>query len=231
VATGREWLHLAALIEIEGDEDELSQLTRKLADILSTKLERGDEALAALEGPADNGDAPCREAYVELADRLGWKGIVASKLVEWHGESLPTPARNEALRDAFQRFLSVERFEEAAKVAMELARSKAGDHELAQKLEEIALRLKDLEAMGISHDLLARELSGAERAAELVRQAVVLVQAGVDPVEAQQHGETGLSSVPAAQVEPLLTRLAAPSTPRADHRRLRTPDRSVQGAR
>jgi len=41
-----------------------------------------------------------------------------------------------------------------------------------------------------------------------VRQAEVLVQAGVDPVEAQQHGETGLSSVPAAQVEPLLTRLA-----------------------
>jgi cellulose synthase operon protein C len=200
---------LASLIEIEGDEDELSQLTRKLAEILSTKLDRGDEALAALEGPADNGDAPCRDAYVELADRLGWKGIVASKLVEWHGESLPTPARNEALRDAFQRFLGVERFEEAAKVAVELARSKAADHELAEKLEEIALRLKDLEAISIAHDLLSRELSGAERAAELVRQAEILVQAGVDPVEAQQHGETGLSSVPPAQVEPLLVRLAA----------------------
>ena len=200
---------LAALIEIEGDEDELSQLTRKLAEILSTKLDRGDEALAALEGPADNGDEPCRDAYVELADRLGWKGIVASKLVEWHGESLPTPARNEALRDAFQRFLGVERFEEAAKVAVELARSKAADHELAAKLEEIALRLKDLEAISIAHDLLSRELSGADRATELVRQAEILVEAGVDPVEAQQHGETGLSSVPPAQVEPLLVRLAA----------------------
>jgi tetratricopeptide (TPR) repeat protein len=200
---------LASLIEIEGDEDELSQLTRKLAEILFSKLDRGDEALAALEGPADNGDAPCRDAYVELADKLGWKGIVASKLVEWHGESLPTPERNEALRDAFQRFLGVERFEDAAKVAVELARSKGADHELAQKLEEIALRLKDLEAMGIAHDLLARELSGAERAEELVRQAEILVKAGVDPVEAQQHGETGLSSVPPAQVEPLLARLAA----------------------
>ena len=199
---------LAALIEIEGDEDELSQLTRKLADILSAKLDRGDEALAALEVPADGGDEPCRDAYVELADRLGWKGIVASKLVEWHGESLPTPARNDALRDAFQRFLGVERFEEAAKVAMELARSKAGDHDLAEKLEEIALGLKDLEAISVAHDLLARELAGSERASELVRQAEILVQAGVDPVEAQQHGETGLSSVPAAQVEPLLTRLA-----------------------
>jgi hypothetical protein len=199
---------LASLIEIEGDDDELSLLTRKLSDILSTKLGRGDEALAALEGPADNGDAPCREAYVELADKLGWKGIVAAKLVEWHGESLPTPSRNEALRDAFQRFVDVERFEEAAKVGVELARSKGTDHDLAEKLEEIALRLKDLEAMSIAHDLLAKELQGSERAEELVRQAEILVQAGVDPLEAQQHGETGLSSVPAAQVEPLLARLA-----------------------
>ncbi|MET0595704.1 MAG: hypothetical protein ABW133_23605, partial [Polyangiaceae bacterium] len=77
------------------------------------------------------------------------------------------------------------------------------------KLEEIALRLKDLEAMSVAHDFLSRELQGAERAEELVRQAEVLVQAGVDPIEAQQHGETGLSSVPPAQVEPLLARLAA----------------------
>jgi hypothetical protein len=200
---------LGSLIEIEGDDEELSSLTRKLADILSNKLDRGDDALAALSVPADNGDGPCREAYVELADRLGWRGIVATKLVEWHGESAPTPARNEALRGAFDRFVGVGREEEAAKVAMELARSKGADGPLAEKLEEIATKLKDLEAMSVAHDLLARELTGAERAAELVRQAEVLVKAGVDPVEAQQHGETGLGSVPPGQVEPLLARLAA----------------------
>jgi cellulose synthase operon protein C len=200
---------LAALIEIEGDDEEMSSLTRKLADILSNKLDRGDDALAALSVSADNGDGPCREAYVELADRLGWRGIVATKLVEWHGESAPTPARNEALRGAFDRFVGVGREEEAAKVAMELARSKGADAALAEKLEEIATKLKDLEAMSVAHDLLARELTGAERAAELVRQAEVLVKAGVDPVEAQQHGETGLGSVPPPQVEQLLARLAA----------------------
>jgi tetratricopeptide (TPR) repeat protein len=56
---------------------------------------------------------------------------------------------------------------------------------------------------------LARELTGVDRATELVRQAEVLVKTGVDPVEAQQHGETALGSVPATEVEPLLTRLAA----------------------
>ena len=200
---------LSALIEVEGDENEISTLTRKLADILANKLDRGDDALAALAGPADQGDKPCRDAYVELADRLGWKGIVASKLVEWHGEAPPTTERNAALRGAFDRFIGVERDEDAAKVAMELARSKGADHELSEKLEEIGVKLKDLEAISVAHDLLARELTGTERATELVRQAEVLVSVGVDPVEAQQHGETGLSSVPPSQVEALLARLAA----------------------
>jgi tetratricopeptide (TPR) repeat protein len=200
---------LEALIEIEGDEDELSTLTRKRAGILANKLDRGDDALAALATPADQGDKACRDAYVELADRLGWKGIVAGKLVEWYGEAPPTPDRNAALRGAFDRFVGVERDEDAAKVALELARSKGADHALAEKLEEIALKLKDLEAMSVAHELLARELTGSERATELVRQAEILVKAGVDPVEAQQHGETGLGSVPPGQVEPLLARLAA----------------------
>lgn len=199
---------LGALIEIEGDDDELSTLTRKLADILADKLDRGDEALAALVAPADRGDKPCRDAYVELADKLGWKGIVANKLVEWYAEAAPTPERNQALRGAFDRFIGVGRDEDAAKVAMELARSKGADHELSEKLEEIAVKLKDLEGVSMAHDLLARELTGAERATELVRQAEVLVKVGVEPLEAQQHGETGLGSVPPTQVEPLLARLA-----------------------
>jgi hypothetical protein len=200
---------LSALIEVEGDEQELSVLSRKLADVLSTKLDRGDDALAALMVQGDAGDQACRDAYVELGDKLGWKGIVATKLVEWYGEAAPTPARNGALRGAFERFIGVGRDAEAAKVAVELARSRGTDLEMARKLEEIAAALKDLEALSVAHDLIAKELSGPERAAELVRQAEVLVAAGVDPVEAQQHGEAGLISVPPAQVESLLARLAA----------------------
>ena len=200
---------LTTLIEVEGDDDELSTMTRRLADVLASKLDRGDDALAVLLVPAEVGDKPCRDAYVELGDRLGWKGVVASKLIEWHGESPPSPARNDALRGAFERFLAVGREQEAAKVAVELARSKGVDAELAKQLEEIALKLKDLESLSVAHDLLGKELSGVERAEELVRQSEVLVAAGVDPVEAQQHGESGLTSVPPAEVEPLLARLAA----------------------
>src|SRR5262249_54382757 len=140
---------LSSLIEVEGDEEEASVMTRRLADVLDSKLGKGDEALAALEKLADQGDAPSRDAYVDLGDRLGWKGIVATKLVAWH-ESVAGPARNDALRGAFERFVEIERDQDAARVAMELARSRGADAELAQKLEAIATKTKDLDALSVA---------------------------------------------------------------------------------
>ncbi|HEY3592240.1 MAG TPA: hypothetical protein VGL13_00140, partial [Polyangiaceae bacterium] len=207
-----DWPRVASLLqvlaEIEGDEAELSTLARRLASVLSDKLNRGDDALAALLGSADAGDQACRDAYVELGDRLGWKGLVAGKLVEWFSNAAPSPARSTALKGAFDRFLEVGREEDAAGVGAELARSKAADQGIAEKLEEIAVKLKDLEALTAAHEFLVRERGADGRAAELVRQAEVLVKAGVDPVEAQHHGESGLSSVPPSSAEPLLARLA-----------------------
>ncbi|MCC6555218.1 MAG: hypothetical protein IT372_19825 [Polyangiaceae bacterium] len=199
---------MAMLIEVEGDEEEASNMTRRLADILFTRLNKGDEALAALERLADQGDEPCRAAYVELGDRLGWKGIVATKLVAWN-ESAVGPARTDALRGAFDRFVEIGRGTDAARVAMELARSRSADSSTAAQLEEIAVKLKDLDALSVAHDILAKDLSGPARAAELVRQAEVQVAAGVDALEAMNHGEAALTSVAPAEVEPLLARLAA----------------------
>ncbi len=198
----------AMLIEVEGDEEEASNMTRRLAGIQHEKLGKGDEALASLEKLADQGDEPCREEYMRLGDALGWKGIVATKLVAWN-ESSSGPARNEALRGAFERFLEIGREADAARVAMELARSRGADSAMAERLEAIATKLKDLDALSVAHELLAKELSGPPRATELVRQAEVQVAAGVDPLEAMQHGEAALTSVPPAEVEVLLSRLAA----------------------
>src|SRR5690606_38784497 len=96
---------LGLLIEVEGDEEEVSRMTRRIAEILHQKVGKGDEALAALMQVADAGDQPCRDEYVRLGDELGWKGLVASKLVEWYAQAPIGPARNEALRGAFERFL------------------------------------------------------------------------------------------------------------------------------
>lgn len=198
---------MRALVEVEGDDDEVSKMTRRLAEVLEEKVGRGDEALAALMAVADQGDQPCREQYVELGDRLGWKGIVATKLVEWYAEAPVGPDRHQALRGAFTRFVEVGREPDAAQVGQELIRTRGAEPSIAKHLEEIAVKLQDLEALGASHDLLIQDLTGSSRAEEMVRQAEVLVSAGVDPQEAIQHGEQALSSVAPADVEVLLERL------------------------
>ncbi|WP_437642122.1 hypothetical protein [Sorangium sp. So ce854] len=205
---------MALLIEVEGDEDEASKMTRRLAEILDQALGRSDEAMSLLEKLADQGDEPCREAYIALGDRLGWKGVVATKLVAWN-ESIARAGRDLALRGAFERFVEVGRHRDAARVAMELARSRTADAALGEKLEAIAVELSDREALTVAHELLARDLAGPARAVELVRQAEIRVSAGVDPLEAVHHGEGALASVPTAEVEPLLVRLAALAEPQS----------------
>ena len=199
---------LALRIEVEADEIEASAMTKKLAGILADKLDRGDEALAALTELADAGDAGIRQAYVELGDRLGWKGIVAQKLVEWWFEAKHGPERTAQLRGAFDRFVEVGRDQDAARVAIEIVRSKGGDRPLAEKLEDLAAKTSDHDALSFAHDLLARDLMGGDRANELVRQAEVRVKAGMPRAEALQHGESGLTSVTPGDAEPLLERLS-----------------------
>ncbi|HEY2511242.1 MAG TPA: hypothetical protein VGI39_10310 [Polyangiaceae bacterium] len=200
---------LAQRIEVEADEAEASEMTKKLAGILAGKLDRGDEALAALTELADQGDASVRHMYVELGDRLGWKGIVAQKLVEWWFEAKHGQDRTQQLRGAFERFVEVGRDQDAARVAIEIVRSKGGDRPLAERLEDLAVKTGDHDALSFAHDLLARDLTGAERATELVREAEVRMKAGMPRTEALQHGEAGLTSVSPVDAEPLLERLAA----------------------
>ena len=199
---------LAQRIEVEADEAEMSTLTLRLSDVLAAKLNRGDEGLAALTELADQGDGAARAAYVELGDRLGWRGIVATKLVEWWSEAKPDARRTGHLRGAFDRFAEVGRDEDAVRVACEIVRSKGADRALAERLEELSVKTKNLDALSIAHDLVAREMTGLERAKELVRQAEARVKAGAPRPEAIQHGESGLTSVAPDEVEELLGRLA-----------------------
>jgi hypothetical protein len=199
---------LAERVEVEADEAEMSVLTRKLAGILADKLNRGDEALAALVELADRGDQEVRDAYVTLGDRLGWRGIVATKLVEWWFEADHGPDRIENLRGAFERFVEVGREQDAVRVACEIVRSKGADRELGERLEQLSIKTRDLDALSVAHDLLVREMTGVERARELVRQATARVSAGAPRLEALQHGEVGLTAVPPADVEELLEPLA-----------------------
>lgn len=199
---------LAERIEVEGDEDDAASMTMHLAQTLADKLERGDEALAALTALADGGQAKVRDAYVELGDRLGRQGIVAAKLVEWWFDARHTPERQAALISAFARFVEVGHDTEAVRVAIELVRTRGADRELAEKLEELAVKTTNADALTVAHDMLASEYTGAERGVELVRQAEIKVQAGVAKEAAFEYAEEGLSLLPAADAEPYLERVA-----------------------
>lgn len=207
-----QWGRVAELlverIEIEADEQEVVELTKKLASILADKLDRGDEALGALTDLADQGEATVRHAYITLGDKLGWKGIVASKLKEWWFDARHGSERTGALRGAFERFAEVGRDADAVQVAIELIRTKGADKRLAEHLEELSVKTGDHDALVVAHELLAREVQGEERGNELVRQAEVRVKAGMPRADAISHGEQGLPFIPPAEVEPLLERLA-----------------------
>ncbi|MBW2527809.1 MAG: hypothetical protein JRI23_26750, partial [Deltaproteobacteria bacterium] len=198
---------LKQLIEVEGDEEEASEMTRQLAQLYRDKLDKGDEALGALEGLADQGDVPCQHAYVDFGIELGWKGLVAQKLVQWN-QGVAGSSRAEALRQAFDLFVEAERDADARAVAVELAESSDLDAPMASRLEEIATKLKDLEAMGVAHDLLVADLSGVDRATELVRQAELMAAAGADATDAIAHGEQGLSGIGPEDADFLIEKLA-----------------------
>ena len=199
---------LAKLIEVEGDEEEASEMTRQLAELYYDKMSKGDQALAALEKRADEGDVACQQRYADLGIELDWKGVVAQKLVQWN-ESVAGTSRSDALRRAFDLFLEVERDADAKTVALALARSKDCDVEMARELEAVAVRTKDLDALGVAHDIIGKSLGGLDRAEEYVRQAEVMHGAGADGLDAIQHGELALSGIDPPDAQPLLTRLAA----------------------
>ncbi len=215
-----QWGRVAELlverIEIEADDLEVVELTKKLATVLAEKLDRGDEALGALTDLADQGDLTVRHAYISLGDKLGWKGIVASKLKEWWFDARHGSARTGALRGAFERFAEVGRDADAVQVAIELIRTKGADKRLAEHLEELSVKTGDHDAVTVAHELLAREVHGEERGHELVRQAEVRVRAGMPRTDAITHGEQGLPFIPPGEAEPLLERLSQLAAKAAD---------------
>jgi tetratricopeptide (TPR) repeat protein len=205
--------HLETLIAIEGDEEEVSVMSRRLAAVLHERLERSDDALRYLGVVADRGDEACRQQYVSLADDLGKSVLAATKLVEWYAPLTGSPRRAHALHGAFKRFVDAREDQKVIEVAKELAKTRSADADIAEPLERVAIKAGDLDALHFALELKVRDLSGVQRAEEMVRQAEVLVAAGLEPSQALQHGERALSSVAPDRVEPLLHRLStlAPS--------------------
>lgn len=201
--------HLQSLIAIEGDEEEVSVMTRRLAAVLHERLERSDEALKYLEQIADRGDEGCRQQFVSLADDLKKPVLAAEKLVHWYAAETGSPRRAHALHGAFTRLVTAGDDDKLVAVARELARTRSADVDIAEPLERVAVKMRDLDVLNMALELKVRDLSGVPRAEEMVRQAEVLAASGLEASMAIVHGERALTSVAPDRVEPLLQRLAA----------------------
>lgn len=201
--------HLQSLIVIEGDEEEVSVMTRRLAAVLHERLERSDEALKYLEQIADRGDEGCRQQFVSLADDLKKPVLAAEKLVQWYAPETGSPRRAHALHGAFTRLVAAGDDDKIVGVARELARTRSADVDIAEPLERVAVKMRDLDVLNMALELKVRDLSGVPRAEEMVRQAEVLAMSGLEASMAIVHGERALTSVAPDRVEPLLQRLAA----------------------
>ena len=154
-------------------------MTKKLAGILADKLDRGDEALAALTELADQGDPGIREAYVDLGDRLGWKGIVAqqARRVVVRGEARPG-AHDAAARRV--RALRRGRARSGRRARRHRDRALQGGRPRARRTPRGARRSRrPTTTRSRSRTISWRgTLAGAERANELVRQAEARVRGG-----------------------------------------------------
>ncbi len=201
--------HLQSLIAIEGDEEEVSQMTRRLAAVLHERLERSDEALKYLEDIADRGDEGCRQQFVSLADDLKKPVLAAEKLVQWYAPETGSTRRAHALHGAFTRLVTAGDDAKLVAVAKELARTRSADVDIAEPLERVGTKTRDLDVLNMALELKVRDLSGVPRAEEMVRQAEVLAMTGLEASMAIVHGERALTSVAPDRVEPLLQRLAS----------------------
>jgi hypothetical protein len=198
----------AALAEASGSDASLRAAERCFA-----AAGRWEDAARAAERRGAPEDALDRIAHATPA------GVEDQLRVRLWGARLDAALASDARRAAAPYAALLQELPEGADAALlervvEAAGGGAGSAAfVAARLEAAALPARDLRALKIAFELAARALSGPARAAELVRQAEVLVGLGADPGPALRHGEAGLDGIAPADAAPLLERLATLGAP------------------
>lgn len=196
------------LVDLEGDEDDGSEMARKLADVYETKLDLPKEAMRVLTPFVKQANVECRQEYERIGKSLKIELEVAEQIFAWMQELGSSAHRTLALNSAYQVFVKEKADDLAVLAGIELVSMRDASEDLAQSLEQVGSRKKHLEALRTAFRVLGQELSGPARAEEMVRQAEVLHEAGSDPSEAVEHGEQALTSIGPDAAEALLARLA-----------------------
>ena len=195
---------ITALIEIEGDEVELSDSDEAALGEVCRRLDKGDGTSSGRAGRRRR--RALSSAYVDSP--IGWAGrAVASKLLQWHGEAPPSHARTK--RSAVRSIVFSVGPRRGSLEGGHRTRSFEGRRPRARaKARGSVGHSEGPRGLAVAHDLLGKELSGSDRADELVRQAEVLASGRRRSGRgaAAWRGRFGQRAAP--QAEPLLARLA-----------------------
>lgn len=195
-------------IEVEGDDDEIASLTARKAEILADHMGQVGDALRTLAPLTIGGSDVARATAMAIADRHKADALIGGQILAW-ARTTGGQEGQRLLGEAFDRFVAGNAADRALEIAPDLLRTPRGkDPEFLRQLEPIAIEARAQELVLEIHDRRSATVSGPARAEELIRQARVRIELGMDRREAIEHGELGLGAVPAAEAGPLLDLLA-----------------------
>jgi len=194
-------------IEVEGDDDEIATLTARKAEILADHMNDVGEALRTLAPLTIGGSDVARVTAMSIADRHKADAQIGGQILAW-ARTTPGQEGQRLLGEAFDRFVAGSAFDRALEVAPDVLRTPRGkDQGFLSQVEPIAVNARAQELVLEIHDRRSASVSGPARAEELIRQARVRIELGMDRREAIEHGELGLGAVPAAEAGALLEQL------------------------
>lgn len=197
-----------AQIEVEGDDDEIAALTARKAEILADQMGQAADALRTLAPLTMAGSDVARATAMAIADRHKADAQIGGQILAW-ARTTGGPEGQRLLGEAFDRFVSGGAGDRALEIAPDVLRTPRGkDVAFLNQVEPLALAARATELVLEIHDRRGAGLSGVARAEELIRQAKVRIELGIDRGEALEHGEIGLSAVPPSEAGPLLQQLA-----------------------
>ncbi len=195
-------------IEVEGDDDEIASLTARKAEILADHMNQVGDALRTLAPLTIGGSDVARAAAMAIADRHKADALIGGQILAW-ARTTQGQEGQRLLGEAFDRFVAGGAADRALEIAPDVLRTPRGkDPEFLRQVEPIAIEARAQELVLEIHDRRGASISGPARAGELIRQARVRIELGMDRREAIEHGELGLGAVPAAEAAPLLDQLA-----------------------
>ncbi len=195
-------------IEVEGDDDEIAALTARKAEVLADHMGQPEEALRSLAPLTMAGSDVARATAMAIADRHKADAQIGGQILAW-ARTTGGPEGQRLLGEAFDRFVAGGAGDRALEIAPDVLRTPRGkDAAFLNQVEPLAVASRATELVLEIHDRRGAGLSGIARAEELIRQARVRIDLGIDRREALEHGEIGLSAVPPTEAGRLLLELA-----------------------